>query len=88
MADETIAADHSSVLRTLTGPFASRPRLVSGFGVGLLAFAVSGFLLPDLAASTRAIVSWDLTCLWFVGLTMGHMRTQSLADLKAHVGRA
>ena len=54
-------------------------------GVGLLSFIVSGFVSFNLEASTRAIGCWDLTCLWFIGLTLSHMRTQSLSDLKAHV---
>ena len=71
-------------LQTLLGPFAARPRLVSGFAIGLLAFLASGLILAHLEASTRAIVCWDLTCLWFLILTLGHMRTQTLTDLKAH----
>ena len=72
-------------LRTILGPFASRPRLTSGIAIGLLAFILSSFALSNLEASTRAIVSWDLTCLWFIVLTLAHMRTQTLEDLKANV---
>lgn len=85
MANATTGPRPSFLLQTIVGPFASRPRLLSGFAVGLLTLGVSGFILPRLEASTRAIVSWDLTCLWFIGLTIGHMRSQSLDDLKAHV---
>ncbi len=74
-----------SALRTLLGPFASRPRLTSGIGVGLLAFVLSSFVFSQLEASTRAIVCWDLTCLWFIVSTLSHMRSQSLLNLKAHV---
>ena len=48
----------SSTARTFLGPFASRPRLTSGIGVGLLAFVTSGFLPIDLEASSRAIICW------------------------------
>lgn len=75
----------SGLARTFLGPFASRPRLTSGIGLGLLSFVVSGFLPFDLEASSRAIVCWDLTCLWFIVLTLLHMRLQSQEDLKANV---
>ncbi len=75
----------SSLARTLLGPFASRPRLTSGIGLGLLAFVISSLLPTDLEASSRAILCWDLTCLWFIVLTLLHMRHQSQEDLKANV---
>lgn len=84
MADASVSDRRSTPLRMLLGPFASRPRLVGGFVVGLLAFAASGFALSDLGASTRAIGCWDLTCVWFIALSIGHMRRQTLANLKAH----
>ena len=71
--------------RTFLGPFASRPRLTSGICLGLLAFVTSSFLPIDLEASSRAIICWDLTCLWFIVLTLLHMRHQSQEDLKANV---
>lgn len=70
---------------TVVGPFVSRPRLTSGIAAGLLAFALSSVVAPHLEASTRAILSWDLTCIWFLTFTMVQMRTQTQADLKAHV---
>ena len=84
MTDVSVTSP-STFLRTILGPFASRPRLTSGIGIGLLAFILSSFALSNLEASTRAIVSWDLTCLWFIVLTLTHMRTQTLEDLKANV---
>ena len=65
--------------------FATRPRLLAGLGLGLLAFALSSLAPQGVEASTRAICCWDLTCLWFLGATLAHMGRQSLADLKAHV---
>lgn len=67
------------------GVFAARPRLTSGLVLGCLAFAVMSLVHLRLEASSRAIISWDLTCLWFLSLTLLHMRSQSQADLKAHV---
>ncbi len=66
-------------------PFASRPRLVSGIAAGVVLFVALSILPLRLGWSTRAVVSWDLTCLWFLVLTLLHMRRQSLPDLKAHV---
>ena len=72
-------------LPKIVRPFAGRPRLMSGIGVGVVAFVVLSLLPLGLETSTRAILSWDLTCLWFLVMTLAHMRRQSLADLKAHV---
>ena len=85
MTDVSSASRSPSVLRTWLGPFASRPRLTSGIAIGVVAFILSAFVFPDLESSTRAIVCWDLTCLWFIALTLSHMRSQPLWDLKAHV---
>ncbi len=79
------SAPSISLLRSMLGPFASRPRLTSGIGLGLLAFVVSSLVPMEVAWSTRAILCWDLACLWFVALTLTHMRDQKQADLKAHV---
>ena len=86
MTDVT-ATRPSGLVKSLLGPFASRPRLTSGIGLGFLAFAVSGILPSSLEASSRAIICWDLTCLWFIGLTLSHMRHQSQEDLKANVAK-
>jgi uncharacterized membrane protein len=67
------------------GVFAARPRLTSGFVLGLLAFLLMTLASTRLEASSRAIISWDVTCLWFLTLTLLHMRRQTQADLKAHV---
>ena len=63
----------------------SRPghKYISGIGIGLLAFVLSGFVLSDLEMSTRAIVCWDLTCLWFVALTLTYMRKQTLSNSRS-----
>lgn len=86
-SDVTDIASRSpqSLLITALGPFASRPRLTSGMALGLVVFAVSSAMPCGLAWTTRAILCWDLTCVWFLALTLQHMRHQSLDDLKAHV---
>ena len=81
----TSAHTPRSGLRGLLGPFASRPRLTSGIAVGLLLFLLSGLGSTGLERSTRAIVCWDVTCLWFVALTLQHMRGQKQADIQARV---
>ena len=85
MTEATGVVSDPSFLRTILGPFASRPRLTSGICLGVIAYFVSSFTFSGLEASTRAIICWDLTCLWFVCLTLSHMRRQSLSELKAHV---
>ncbi len=75
----------AEALRATVGPFAHRPRLLSGIGLGLLVFLASTLVASGLEGSTRAALGWDVTCVWFVGLTLAHMRRQSLSDLKAHV---
>ena len=85
MADVTTKPQSRPALQRLFGPFAARPRLLSGLAIGLLVFGLWSLIGPDLEASTRAIVCWDLASTWFIVLTLGHMRTQSLDNLKAHV---
>ena len=46
---------------------------------------LSSIVVPGLEASTRAIICWDLTCLWFLTLTLLLMRSQTQTDLKTHV---
>lgn len=85
MTDTTaVRAPYAYVVARLK-PFASRPRLVSGITAGLVLFLVLSVLPVRLGGNTRLIVSWDLTCFWFLVLTLAHMRHQSLQDLKAHV---
>ena len=85
MADTTAHTQPPSLLRATLGPFASRPRLTSGIGIGLAVFALSTVLPIHIAWTTRAIVCWDLTCFWFLSLTLQHMRHQRLESLKEHV---
>lgn len=80
----TLRAPYAYVAAKLK-PFAARPRLVSGIAAGLMLFLLLSVLPVRFGWSTRLIASWDLTCLWFLVLTLGHMRHQSLRDLKAHV---
>ena len=85
MSNLAPSIDARSVWQRLLGPFASRPRLTSGIAVGLLLFVVSVVAPLALEWSTKAIVSWDVTCVWFITLTLLHMRGQDQTDIKAHV---
>ena len=83
-ATPSIAGRRRRVVPSLR-PFVSRPRLTSGIAIGFTLFLLSCVVPTHIEASTRAILCWDVTCLWFLALTLLHMRTQDLADLKAHV---
>ena len=85
MTSSTSTTGLEPARRSLLGPFASRPRLTVGILVGLLLFVLWSFVPTGLERSTRAIVCWDVTCLWFVLLTLRHMRGQKQDDIKARV---
>jgi uncharacterized membrane protein len=72
------------LLRRLLGPLASRPRLASGIGLGLLLMLALSITPNDLRWSTRAVISWDLTCLWFMALTMVMMAGADPPTIRAH----
>jgi uncharacterized membrane protein len=74
----------SPALRRVLGPLASRPRLASAFGLGLTLMLILGLVPNDLRWSTRAVFSWDLTCLWFMGLTLMMMAGARPATIRAH----
>ena len=82
---ETLVARRGSPMRSVVAPFAARPRLTSGLVLGLVAFIASYAAPLSAEASTRAILAWDMTCVWVLALTFAHMRRQTLADLKANV---
>ena len=85
MANVASSTPHRSTWRALLGPFASRPRLASGIAIGILLFVVSSFMPTGLERSTRAIIAWDVTCLWYIVLTLQHMRGLDHTDIKANV---
>ncbi|UDL96482.1 DUF1345 domain-containing protein [Lichenihabitans sp. PAMC28606] len=73
------------LLRRWLGPFAWRPRLTSGIVAGLATFLALTLLAPGLQASSAAVVSWDVTCVWFVVLIMLNWRKQQGEDIQAYV---
>lgn len=85
MPDQSLAIPTRAFWHSVLGPFASRPRLTSGIAVGLVVYLVARAVPVGLERSTCAVVSWDVTCLWFVLLTLQHMRGQKQDDIKARV---
>ena len=73
------------VVRRLLGPFAWRPRLTTGVAAGFVTFLCLSLLGTGLDWSSRAILSWDVTCLWFVTLILMEFRGQEGEDIKAFV---
>jgi uncharacterized membrane protein len=71
------------IARLPIGPFASRPRLVGA----ILATSLSGVALAlaptALAPSTRAILSWDAGCLWFITASLVGMSGKNTRDIRA-----
>lgn len=54
-------------MRTVLGPFATRPTLTTAFAVGLIVAAALTLIPNSLRPSTRAILAWDAGVVWFVG---------------------
>lgn len=52
------------------GPLAQRPRLVAAILFGATAALLLGVIPNPLRWSTRAVLSWDLGCAWFVAACM------------------
>jgi uncharacterized membrane protein len=75
----------SPLLRKLLGPFAWRPRLTSGIAAGLLTFIGLGLFAKQLEWSSDAVLGWNLTCVWFIALTLLDWRRWNEADIKARV---
>ncbi len=82
---EDAAPRDRSALQSIVGPFSSRPRLMVGVAVGVVAFILLPLAFPHIETSTRAILSWDLACLLFLALVFLLLRRQDLAALKARV---
>ena len=60
----------------MAGPLAilaSRPRLTSAVGVGLMAGVLLMLFPGNLGLSTRAILAWDVGCLWLIVALLASM---------------
>ena len=74
------------VARLPIGPFRSRPRLVGAFIVGVLVGAGLGLIPNPLQLSSRAILSWDAACVWFIAgsfLGMSGIKGDDIRDRAA-----
>ena len=69
-----VMAKASETRRGLTGAFTSRPVLLSAVGFGLIVGAALGLISNPLSGVTRAILSWDLACFWFVAGALAQMK--------------
>ena len=70
-------------LKRITGPFASRPRLLSGIVVGVLAALALTFIPNELRRSTRALLVWDIGAGWFCITMMLAMARSDDCDMRA-----
>jgi uncharacterized membrane protein len=67
------------------GPLRSRPRLVGAIAMGVVVGTALGFIPNTLQLSSRAILSWDAACAWFItacflgmsGMNGDHIRSQA-----------
>ena len=59
------------------GPLGSRPRLASAIAIGLVAALLLAVAPFPLAASTRAVLAWDLGCAAFIALVLLEFRNRN-----------
>ena len=83
MAERPAIYTPPPILKRVLGPFAWRPRLTTGIAAGCLLFGALSLIEPDLAMSTRAILSWDLTCFWYIALVLTELARYGAPDIKA-----
>ncbi len=69
------------------GPFASRPRLVGAIAAGVGVGALLAVFPAGLSVSTRAILTWDAACAWFVVASLASMGGQGREDIQARAAR-
>ncbi len=59
----------------------ARPRLASAVGAGLLLAGLLWVTPNSLALSTRTILSWDATCVLFIGLVLFSFRNRGVSHM-------
>jgi uncharacterized membrane protein len=72
----------SSSLFRMMGPFRSRPRLAVSILAGLSA-GVAMLAFPEMRASTRLIVGWDVLSVAFLGSMLATMMDHTPTDIRA-----
>ena len=70
-------------LKSVTGPFASRPRLLGGILMGLMVGVLLAVVPNDLRRSTRALLTWDAGAGWFCITMMYAMARSDDCDMRA-----
>lgn len=86
MPAPTFTTEASSPLRRWIGPFADRPRLMSGIMAGLFCF-VALAIASHWQLTLRVVLSWDAFCLWFIVAIMIEMRQQEAEDIRLKVSQ-
>lgn len=76
-------ADTGLISRLPIGPLASRPRLVGAILAGAACALVLGLAPDGLRPGTRAVVSWDAACVWFVVASVQGMVGRKDDDIRA-----
>jgi uncharacterized membrane protein len=69
------------------GPFASRPRLLGAFALGLAAGATFAAIPSPLDTPTRAILAWDIGCLAYVWTTLSHVARRDAPFIRGAAAR-
>ena len=65
------------------GPFSTRPRLVGAILAGFAAGAFFVVVPLPLRSSTKAILTWDVACLWFIVASLIGMSGRNDRDIEA-----
>ena len=65
------------------GPFRTRPRLVGAILAGAVAGLLFAFAPGPMRTSTRAILTWDVTCVWFIVASLVGMSGRHDRDIEA-----
>jgi uncharacterized membrane protein len=73
-------------LRSWTGVFTGRPRLLTAAALGL-ATALAALVLARLEPITSTIVGWDVLCLSFGGLMLASMAGRSSDEIRARAAQ-
>jgi len=75
------------IARAPIGPFRSRPRLVGAFVVGMVVYAGLGVIPNSLQLSSRAILSWDAACAWFIAASFLGMSGVEGSEIRSRAAK-
>lgn len=69
--------------RRFVGAFTARPRLLGSLAAGFAVFGVLS-VMHQFRWVTRAVISWDVVCLMFIGLLLPFMWNTKTDDMRSH----